>query len=136
MIGIGSGSGYSQRSRLDKLGVKAAMRVAVLRPRDAEFLAELGSRTDDTVTRQPRKQTEMVFHLVERTTQLHRLKTLRSSIRQNGAIWVLWRKGRHEVKQQDVMAAAKAHGLVDIKVASFSDELSALQLVIPLAARS
>lgn len=136
MIGIGSGSGYSQRSRLDKLGVKATMRVAVLRLRDAEFLAELGSRTDDVVTRQPRKQTEMVFYLVERTTQLDRLRTLRSSIRQNGAIWVLWRKGRTEVKQHDVMAAAKGHGLVDIKVASFSDELSALKLVIPLAART
>lgn len=40
-----------------------------------------------------------------------------------------------ELKQEDVMAAAKTRRLVDNKVASFSDELSALKLVIPLAAR-
>lgn len=136
MSAIRRKSGYSQRSRLDKLGVKVGMRVAVLGLRDAEFLAELGTRTDDIVTRRPRNHTEMVFCLVERRAQLARLQTLRSSIRQNGAIWVLWRKGRTEVKQHDVMAAAKGHGLVDIKVASFSDELSALKLVIPLAART
>jgi len=51
---------------------------------------------------------------------------------------VLWKKGKkgpNDVKESDVMAAAKTHGLVDVKVASFSDELSALKLVIPVALR-
>ena len=132
---MGAKSGYSHRRRLDKLGVKPGMRVALLGMRDAVFLAELDTRTDDIATQRPRKHSDVVFLLVDRAAALERLARLRSSIRQNGAIWVLWRKGRAGVKQGDVMAAAKAHGLVDIKVASFSNELSALKLVIPLAAR-
>jgi hypothetical protein len=130
-----SGFGYSQRSRLDKLGVKEGMRVAALRLDDTQFLQELSRRTDDIVQRRPRKDTDLIFLLAMGPQDLRRLSRLRSTIKPNGAIWVLWRKGRLELKQQDVMAAAKASGLVDIKVASFSEELSALKLVIPVAAR-
>ena len=44
-------------------------------------------------------------------------------------------KGPDDVKESEVMAAGKAHGLVDVKIASFSDELSALKFVIPVADR-
>ena len=52
-----------------------------------------------------------------------------------GAIWVVWPKGRKELREDDVRNAAKAQGLVDIKVMSFSETLSALKLVIPVAER-
>lgn len=128
-------TGYSKRSRLDKLGVKSAMRVAVLRLQDAAFLQELRTRTDDIAERRPKRATDMIFFFVSRTKDLERLARLRETIKPNGAIWTLWRKGRPEVKQSDVMSAAKENGLVDIKVASFSEELSALKLVIPVAMR-
>jgi hypothetical protein len=47
----------------------------------------------------------------------------------------LWPKGRKELREDDVRAAAKAQGLVDVKVMSFSATLSALKLVIPVALR-
>ena len=128
-------SGYSKRSRLDKLGVKPAMRVAVLRLQDAEFLRELRTRTADIAEQRPKRATDMIFFFASRTKDLDRLARLRDAIKPNGAIWTLWRKGRPEVKQSDVMSAAKNNGLVDIKVASFSEELSALKLVIPVAMR-
>lgn len=46
---------------------------------------------------------------------------------------MLWAVGRHDILAMP--SAAKAHGLVEVKVASFSDELSALKLVIPIALR-
>ena len=66
---------------------------------------------------------------------LSALATLREAITQNGAVWVLHPKGRRDLKDTDVMAAGKAAGLVDNKVARVSETLSALRFVIPKAAR-
>jgi hypothetical protein len=54
----------------------------------------------------------------------------------NGAIRVVSRKGRLEtIRDVDVIAAARAAGLVDNKVASFDDTRTSLRLVIPVAMR-
>jgi hypothetical protein len=54
----------------------------------------------------------------------------------NGAIWVVSHKGRlATIRDLDVMAAAKAAGLVDNKVASFDETRTSLRLVIPVALR-
>jgi len=127
-------AGYSERSRLDKLGVKPGMRICVLRLDDSEFLRELKSRTAAISTRAGRS-TDMVFLRVHRKGELRRLGTLQRSIKRNGAIWVLWAKGQSELKAGDVRKAALESGLVDIKVAAFSEELSGLKLVIPVARR-
>ena len=72
---------------------------------------------------------------VERKATLERLETLKRSIKPNGALWVLWPKGRRELTGNDVRRAALAHGLVDVKVVAFSATHSGLKLVIPLARR-
>jgi hypothetical protein len=65
--------------------------------------------------------------------QLARLKTYLVS---NGAIWVVSLKGKAaKIKDVDVIAAAKAAGLVDNKVVSFSETHTALRLVIPVDRR-
>ena len=66
---------------------------------------------------------------------LGRLATLQRRIRRNGAIWVVWPKGQPHIKEDMIRAAAIAHGLVDVKVIAFSEALSGLKLVIPLARR-
>ncbi len=76
-----------------------------------------------------------VIFAVTRTVELVRLDALKNQIKKNGAIWVLWPKGRQELKSSDVRKAAADAGLVDVKVAAFSDALSALKLVIPVANR-
>jgi hypothetical protein len=50
-------------------------------------------------------------------------------------IWVVWPKGQKHIREDDIRRRAIACGLVDIKVCSFSDTLSALKLVIPKARR-
>lgn len=127
--------GYSKRSRLDKLGVKPAMRVAVLGVTERDFLPELKQRTRDIATARPRANTAMIFLAVEDAAPLKRLATLQRSIRRDGAIWVLWPKGQKHITEDMVRGAALAHGLVDIKVVAFSERLSGLKLVIPVARR-
>ena len=57
-------------------------------------------------------------------------------IRPAGGIWVVSRKGRAAtIRDVEVIAAARAAGLVDNKVVSFSDTHTSLRLVIPVADR-
>lgn len=128
-------AGYSERSRLDKLGVKPGMRICVLQLDDREFQRELKSRTTAISYKRAGQNTDLVFLRVHKKGELRRLGTLQRSIKRNGAIWVLWTKGQSELKASDVRKAALESGLVDIKVAAFSEELSGLKLVIPVARR-
>ena len=58
----GSGqAGYSNRSRLDKLGVKPDARIAVLGLDDAGFLAELRGRTSAVTSGRVPKAADLVF---------------------------------------------------------------------------
>jgi hypothetical protein len=82
-----------------------------------------------------RKDSDLVFVAMRDRRGLDRLASLRRSIRPSGAIWVLWPKGKKELREDDVRARAVAEGLVDVKVVSFSAELSGLKLVIPVSRR-
>ena len=125
---------YSHRSRLDKLGVRAGARVRLLGLDDAGFAAELAARDADIRADPP---LDLVIVCVEQPRDLDQLATLRGLIRANGAIWVLRRKGNSTgVGELDIIDAGKRHGLVDNKIASFSETLSAMRLVIPVAQRS
>jgi hypothetical protein len=125
-------------SLLDKLGIKPKSTVSIVGLDDKSFLQDLRGRTNAVTDGSVKPQSDVVIMLATRRTNLDRLKTLRRSLKSDGAIWVLWKKGLKDanaVKEDDVRNTAKTHGLVDVKVASFSDELSALKLVIPRALR-
>jgi len=111
------------------------MRVAVVGLDDAAFRRELRTRTDDVAEGRPRKDTEMILFAVDATASLARLTTLQRAIKRDGAIWVVWPKGQAHIKEDTIRAAAIAQGLVDVKVIAFSETLSGLKLVIPVARR-
>jgi hypothetical protein len=131
----GPPAGYSKRSRLDKLGVKPGMRVALLNVADEEIRKELEERTPDIATSRPKKDTDMILVGLDGPRDLSRLRTLRASIRPNGMIWAIWPKGRPHIKEDMIRAAALAQDLVDVKVIAFSETLSGLKLVVPVAKR-
>ncbi len=54
---------------------------------------------------------------------------------ENGATWVVFPKGRKDLREADFIRAGVAAGLVDNKVVRFSDTHTALRFVIPLARR-
>jgi hypothetical protein len=56
-------------------------------------------------------------------------------LKPDGALWVIRPKGSKAVSEAEVMSAGKHAGLVDVKVASFSDTHTAEKFVIPRAAR-
>jgi hypothetical protein len=122
--------------RLDKLGVRPGSRVAILGVPDEDFRTELSDRTPDVTEGWPEPETDLVFLAADSPAELERLADLRARIRANGAIWVISRKGRAAtLRDVEVIAAARAAGLVDNKVASFSATHTSLRLVIPVALR-
>jgi hypothetical protein len=126
---------------LDKLGIRPGMRVAIVGDLDADpetaaFRRELADRTSDITDGSPKPDTDIVLLAADTTDDLTALTGLRGRIRPAGAIWVVWRKGRtRTLRDVEVIAAGKEHGLVDNKVVSFSAERTAFRLVIPVALR-
>ena len=124
------------RPLLDKLGVKPGSRVAVVGVDEAGFIDLLRGRTSDIVKQRPREPCDIVFLGVETTPDLRRIKDVKSWIEPNGAIWVVRPKGgRGPLHETEVMAAGLAAGLVDNKIAAFSDDLGAMRLVVRIVDR-
>jgi hypothetical protein len=122
-------------SRLDKLGVKAGLRLAVVGALEPAFLAEARGRGAEIVTGKAR-DVDLLFFAVEKKSELGRLASLRQALQPAGALWVVRRKGgQAQVTEAESMAAGKAAGLVDTKVVAFSETHTAERYVIPVAAR-
>ena len=116
------------KGRLDKIGVKPGMRVAVLGVDDATFSAELAARGAAAI--HDFADLDLLFYAADSVHELSRLDELIPALADKGALWIVSRKGRAaSVKDVEVMAAAKAVGLVDNKVVGFSETLTALRFV-------
>jgi hypothetical protein len=121
---------------LDKLGVKPGSRVAIVDLDDPGFVSLLRERTADIVKGKPREPVDLVFMGASDVSELRRLKEVKKWIEPNGAIWVVRPKGgRAPIKETDVIDAGLAAGLVDNKIASFSDTHGAMRLVFRLRDR-
>jgi hypothetical protein len=123
------------KSLLDKLGIKPDSQVALVGLRDEEFRKLLRQRTRHVVKGPPRTELDTILLEVAAKSDLKKLDRLQTFLKRDGSIWVVWPKGREELKENDVIAAAKDAALVDVKVVKFSETLSALKLVIPLSRR-
>ena len=115
------------KGRLDKLGVKRGQRIDIANLGDAEFESELTARA-------PRADGEgeldLLFYGADSADELARVATLVPRLAPRGALWIVSLKGKAmRVRDVEVMAAAKACGLVDSKVCSFSDTRTALRFV-------
>jgi hypothetical protein len=114
------------KGRLEKLGVKAGQRIAVLNLDDPEFAAELAAVAPPV----DGAGLDLLFYGADSAAELAAIGDLVPRLAERGALWVISLKGKAApVKDVEVMAAAKAHGLVDIKVCGFADTRTALKFV-------
>jgi hypothetical protein len=140
------------KSLLDKLGVKAGMRVLAWGVEDEAFLADLRGRTDgvevweasysarsfDTSGRAARSVVDgmtdggydAVFVAMDGPQDLDYLAVLKGAIKADGVVWAVFRKGRKDFNENDVLRGGIEAGLVDVKVARFSDTHTASKFVI------
>jgi len=125
----------SPKTRVEKLGVKPGMRVSLAGVADAEFRAELIAAGAD-VSMRVRKASDQIYIPVESAKDLARFKAVLPSLTQSGAIWAIRRKGLADASEAATMAAGLAAGLVDVKVARFSETHTAEKFVRPVRTRS
>lgn len=119
-------------SLLDKLGVKSDSLVLVLLE-EQEFIQELKKR-GPSVQQEVSEDVfyDLIFYEANHLAELKKLSQLKKSLKSDGGIWVVSLKGKEaQIKDVDVMEAAKIAGLTAIKVVSFSPRHTSLKLVIP-----
>ena len=123
------------RSRTEKLGVRPGSRVALRGLKGREFVDELKAAGAKVASRFGAGPYDIVIVRLDSSAGLPHLEDAKKSIVPNGMVWAVWPKGRKEFREDDIRHFGLTAGLVDVKVMSFSDELSGLKLVIPLAQR-
>ena len=126
----------NSKSRIDKLGVKPGQDVLVLGIEgDAGFMEELRQR-GARVRTTGGNQVEAIFAVFRHRDDLRRLAPLVPRLQADGTLWTLRPKGSKDLTEQEMMRAGHTAGLVDVKVVSFSAELTAEKFVIPVAKRA
>jgi hypothetical protein len=123
------------RSTMEKLRVKPGMTISAVTPPSPEFVGELRASAATFSGAKLLKNSDLIFYGVETLAELDRTKDIASSLAPAGALWIVYPKGRKEIKEQHVLDAGKQAGLVDVKVVSFSPTHTALKFVVPKARR-
>ena len=121
-------------SRIDKLDVKPGQLVLFVGIRDATLREEIETR-GATVVARPIAEVDAVFVAANERSDLRRLATVQNFLKRDGAIWVIRPKGSPNISENDVMAAGKNAGLVDVKVVRYSETHTAEKFVIPVSKR-
>ena len=126
----------STKSRIDKLGVKDGHDVLVLGIEDdIAFMTELRERGARTRT-SGRRPADVIFAAFRHRDDLRRLAPLVPRLQPDGMLWTLRPKGSKDLTEQEMMRAGQTAGLVDVKVVSFSETLTAEKFVVPVARRA
>ncbi len=121
-------------SRIDKLGIQAGQRVLFVGLRDNTLREEIETCGAIVLSRGT-EQVDAIFVAANERGDLDRLVTVQKFLKRDGTIWVIRPKGSESITEGDVMKAGKAAGLVDVKVARFSETHTAEKFVIPLSQR-
>jgi len=121
-------------SRIDKLSIRAGQLVLFVGVRDATFREEIET-CGATVLARGTTPVDAIFVAANERADLDRLVTLQKFLKRDGAIWVIRPKGSAQITESDVRTAGRTAGLVDVKVARFSDTHTAEKFVIPVSRR-
>jgi hypothetical protein len=135
-IDLGSGAEkwleriQNPRTRVQKLGVKPGMKIALLGEFEADVPAEIEQAAETVSLRKLDANLDMVLLFVEETKALSQLKQIPKSLAKSGCIWVLFPKGRKDIRHEDVVDHAKKAGLSESKSMAFSEKFSGLRLTV------
>jgi hypothetical protein len=123
------------KTRAEKLGVRAGMRVAVVGDREAAFAKELRQRKAQMVNGNADASAQLIFWFVEEKSGLGSAGKVAKNLEGAAGLWIIYPKGKQEITENDVLNAGRKTGLKDVKVVGFSPTHTALKFVIPVAER-
>lgn len=131
-------------SLLDKLGVRAGQRVRLIPAADGvladkdfrQALVEAGASLSEGTSSGADEPPDLLFFGATAVADLEDVPRLSAALPPQGALWIVYPKGRREIREGDVLAAGRAAGLTDVKVTRFSETHTALKFVVPRAKRA
>lgn len=103
----------------DKLGIKPGVAVAIEGDFGEAILASAGPAV--------KGKSDLLFFQASESADLSRIERLKSRLKPSGAIWIVYPKGVKTIREAEVIAAGRAAGLKDTKVARFSESHTALR---------
>jgi len=116
-------------SRLQKLGIKPGLKVALVGRFEDLFANEVREHYSRL------ESSDIAFLAVKSIADLGKLTEVIGRIPLPAALWIIYPKGKKEIRETDVIGQGRAAGLTDIKVVSFSATHTGLKFVRPKSAR-
>jgi hypothetical protein len=110
-------------SRMQKLGVKPGMKVALRGKFEEAFTKELGPSLAKP------DASDLIFLAAESKADLTKISTAVDEAPQASALWIIYPKGIERIREVDVIGEGRKAGLTDIKVVSFSPTHTGLKFV-------
>ncbi len=133
-------AGYSGTPLVQKLGIRAGMRLYVEGAPPGYFQMLRGIPTVVQVTRLQGPLDFIQFFTASRADLEKRIAALEAALERDGMLWVSWPKQaaklETDVTEDVVRGVALANGLVDVKVCAVDDTWSGLKLVRRLKDRA
>jgi hypothetical protein len=123
------------KTRIEKLGVKSGMCVALLGTVEDAFAKELRKSKAQVMNGNADKGAALLFVPVEEKRGLSNIAKAAKKLKGAAALWVIYPKGQKEITEVEVIMAGRATGLTDVKVVGFSATHTALKFVIPVEKR-
>ena len=117
------------KSTAEKLGIKPGLVSSLRAIADPAFLREVRTTAGKFSNTKLLNGSDLIFFGASEAADLGGVAELVSSLAAGGALWIVYPKGKREIKEAHVFAAGKAAGLVDVKVVKFSETHTALKFV-------
>lgn len=126
------------KALVEKLGVDAQKKIAVVGKLDPDLRADLDASGAKVAKSARGKDFDIVFLAASSKKDLEKLPGAREMIKQDGAIWIVYAKGgggSADPTEREVLTAGRTLQLTDNKVAKVDEVLTSVRFVIPLAQR-
>jgi hypothetical protein len=123
------------KTALQKLGVKAGMKVRLVGAFGADFAKELKGVQAEMSAANGYGNSQCTFLAADKRNSLAAIEKHATKMKGAEALWVVYPKGKKEITENDVLSAGRKSGLKDVKVVRFSPTHTALKFVLPLDKR-
>lgn len=120
---------------IEKLGVDADKKMLVLGKLDGGLKGDLDASGAKIAKSARGKDFDIVFVVATKKADLEQITKARVLMKADGAIWIVYPKGKEELTERDVLTGGRTRELTDNKQVKVDDALTAVRFVIPVALR-
>lgn len=120
-------------TRLEKMGIKPGLSAVFLGPLAKDFLAEVATVLPKRLNALPAEPVDLLVVALRSLDDLAGIQSFAAAIKPDGSLWLVYPKAKRDIPEKEVLDTGRAAGLKDLKVVRFSEKLTALRFMRPLA---